>query len=141
MKKVFGFCLVFLFFGVALGFSQTRYTCRELIYDGVNYTRNVRSVTVTEEPGWFTSIEIIFTDGRAIGVEWNEDTKVRAPRGDNFSCRASIYFCRDNSFLPEKMISGGRNLSTSVDYIPGRAYGVVISNYPSGIAASINIVR
>ena len=143
MKRFLGFCAVFLFFVGVHGFSQTRYNVRELVYDGVNYTQLVRSVEVYEgSPD--TSIYFILTDGRTIEVEWYENTKVYAQRGNNFNCQSMIVLARSSPARTDNLISGYQGMPTSVDYVPGRSYGVVINhtaNTGRGMLANFLIVR
>jgi len=89
-KKIFGFCLVFLFFGAGFAFSQTKYNCQQLIYEGVDLTRYVKTVTV-EGDGGAPTIRFYLTDGEKLSVFWIEkDITSRARAGNNFECLAQI---------------------------------------------------
>jgi hypothetical protein len=137
-KKILGICLVFLFFVAAFGFSQTIWNCQELIWEGANLTRLVRTVEVFEE-SWGTGMNFYLSDGRELHVEWNNSTRSNAPQGNNFEAVINIAWWNRST----QRYTGYQNVRAYVAWIPGRMYGVVVGGSPSGAGsvASFRITR
>ena len=84
MKKFIGFCLVFLFLGTSVAFSQTavRYRLSESALDWHN---QVSYVTV-EDLSMLVSIYFYLTDGSRIGMTFKSENSIapfRLPRDSN----------------------------------------------------------
>ena len=73
MKKVLGFCLVFLFFGAALGFSQANRVGRQELTvvslygeDGKNYASDVRTTFLNQYDDNTFQLVIYYRDGSSL---------------------------------------------------------------------------
>jgi len=136
-KKIFGFCLVFLFFGAGFAFSQTRYNCQQFICEGDDLTGYVKNVTVSESSG-LTEIKFYLTDGEELLVWWmDRDITSRARAGNNFECLAQIWTRGDSASGYNSRYQG---LSTYVDYVPGRSYGVVVGGSANGRGSVVSFL-
>ena len=91
-KKIFGFCLVFLFLSAAVGFSQlkitdgSRFRCYEMTVRGRNITEAVNYVIVNQYNDGSFQLVLYYRDGTPTEY-FRLDAPTRSANGTTYNAR------------------------------------------------------